>query len=1118
MSSDLESRVLDLAVARGLVDADAAGGDGPPSDRLARLVDSGRLSSDDLARLEQEVVREVQPTSRVDPDRTLLSDAALPPSTAAAPSFSSRDRDPPADWDRYTDIQLLGEGGMGRVYRARDPRLNRPVALKFLRGHDPEMVDRFLSEARTQARVEHENVCQIHEVGEVGGRPYIAMQLISGATLGTAARQLGVDEITAAVAKVARAVHAAHRQGLVHRDIKPANVMVEHTPEGELKPYVLDFGLAREQAAEGATMTGLILGTPGFMAPEQARGDKRAIDARTDVWAIGATLYDVLTGRPPHQGSVLEVLSKLGVEEITSPRRIRSELAPDLDVVIMKCLETDPGARYQTALDLAEDLERCLAGEPVLAQAPSLTRVMRRRMRRHRAAVAAAAAGLAALALGAVAVGTVVWRAQKAAERGHAIAQEVPRLEERVRLAYSRPLHDVSAELASVRARLDELAQAAESAGGDVGALRYALARGYLAIDRPEGAYRHVQAAWERGYREPEVAFALGLAHVELYREGLEAAAHLGDPELAASRRAELESAHLQPALDALEHAENAQVEAPELVEALVAAARHQWDEALAAAAAAKARIPWLVAADRLAGEVELERGRTLYDRGEYEGAAAAFDRSAEAFRRVTASSPSDPRGHLGLCRQAGDRILLAAETGAELEQPYRAALDTCGNALAADPTSTAARHAVALAHLRWAEHEARRGGDPSEALERAIEASNALLAVDPDDAAALAHLGIATRRSAQLAAARGDDPTPLLERATGHLARAVELEPGSSLALNNLGLAWFFWGLIEYDAGRDPRPAATEAIAAFERLLELAPEQVAPRDNMGVALWLAARHAVLWGDDPTEDLERAVAVLERAVELNANDTVALANLGLVHAELAGFRLRRGEDPADDLDRAERWCLRVREINPLDPYAVANLAQVHRFRAARAAAAGEPPDAHVARAVATAEEASRLNPADAEPWWIAGEAHIVAGRWSELSGRTPAASYGAAAAALERALELNPRSVDARAALVRARVRWGLWRHGSGAGAGVQLDAARTAAAPLEEERVERGDAVAARGLVELLAAEIGSGPGRAEAAGRAATLLREAAQRNRWLGPELATDLDRALVLADRG
>ena len=1130
MTDELEAAILDLACDRGLLKAtDLAEvaavqatptGQAGPSSRIERLVDLGRLSREAVAALEDEVRRTRVGEHGRDPERTVVTasgehtQVSAPPTSDSLAALAARDRDYPPDWDRFTDIRLLGEGGMGRVYRAVDPRLNRAVALKFLRGQDPSMVDRFLNEARSQARVEHENVCQIHEVGEVGGRPFIAMQLISGTTLGAAARTLPLDDVIAVMAKVCRAVHAAHRQGLVHRDIKPANIMVERTDEGLLKPYVLDFGLAREEAAHGATATGFILGTPGFMAPEQARGETRTIGARTDVWALGATLYDVLTGRPPFEGSMLEVLVKIGTEEVTPPRRLRPDLPADLEVVLLKCLENDAALRYPSALELAEELERVLAGEPVLAQPPSLSRIVRRRLRRNRLGVAVGAVALAAVLIGGATVATVAWRARRAAERSHAITQEIPRLEEMVRLAYSRPLHDVRGELNEVRRRLDELAAEAMRDAADVGAVRYALGRGYLALDDAETAQKHLEAAWQEGNRAPEVAYALGLANVQLYREQLEMAGRLGDRDLVKKRRAELETTYLQPALEYLELGRKAEVEAPELVEALVAAVRRNWSAALDAAAAARQRIPWLVAADRLTGEVDLAHGEELYTSGQYDQAAEVLAGAREAYERALQTAPSDPRAAVGLCRQANDLILLANETGKPSEEPYHRAINACGRALTADPESSSARHALALAHLRWAGGELRRGGDPSAALEQAMALSNVLLAENPDDAAALTHLGIATRWSAQLAAARGEDPRPGLKQATDVLARAVDAEPGSYLALNNLGLAWFFWGLTDYDEGRDPRPAATHAVDAFQRMLTVRPDQAAAMDNMGVALWLVARHAALWGDDPRPDLERAVTVLERAVKLNPKDTVALANLGLVHAERAAFSVLVGEDPNDDLASATDWCAQVRAVNPSDPFAAANLAQVHRIAAAWALDRGASPVDEVRAARKTAREAADLNPSDAEPWLILGEAETVLGRWQAGSRRDPVSAYRGAQTALEHAITLNPRSVDARCAAARLQFWWGSHVLATGGRAAEHLSLG-TAALDQLEGGTDRADALAARGLLELLSARAATGGKRAEAARSATQAFEQALTRNRWLDRELSGQLAAARSLA---
>src|SRR4030042_1569391 len=200
-------------------------------------------------------------------------------------------------WERYEFIEFIGEGGMGSVYKARDPRLNRIVALKFLRGDDSRLVHRFMQEAIAQARVEHENVCKIFEVGDVRGNLYIAMQFIDGIPLKKACSLLTLAKKVQVMIQVAEGMQAAHRSGLIHRDIKPDNIMLEQTPEEKWHPYIMDFGLAREQSTPGITVSGMIMGTPAYMSPEQARGEVRTLDSRTDIFSYGATMYELLCGQ-----------------------------------------------------------------------------------------------------------------------------------------------------------------------------------------------------------------------------------------------------------------------------------------------------------------------------------------------------------------------------------------------------------------------------------------------------------------------------------------------------------------------------------------------------------------------------------------------------------------------------------------------------------------------------------------------------------------------------------------------------------------------------------------------------------------------------------------------------
>ncbi len=359
---------------------------------------------------------------------------------------------------RFRDLQLLGFGGMGSVYRAHDATLGRDVALKLLRTDDPRFAARLLLEARAQARIDHEHVCRVYEAGEHQGRPYIAMQYVAGRTLKQVAGELSLEQKLRLMRQVAEGVHAAHRVGLVHRDLKPGNVMVERTESGDWRPYVMDFGLARELDTPSVTVTGQVLGTPWYMSPEQARGDGGAVDRRSDVYSLGATFYDLLAGRPPFGGdNTVAVLMRLVHEEPTPLSQLQPQLPADVQTIVMKCLQKDPARRYESARALADDLGRYLDGEPIAARPTGLLYRLSRRARKHKVAVATGAVAAVLLLF----LGGLSLRERLVAQRRAALAAELTRLVEdvgwRLRVAHMAPLHDLEPEKARVRARLDEV-------------------------------------------------------------------------------------------------------------------------------------------------------------------------------------------------------------------------------------------------------------------------------------------------------------------------------------------------------------------------------------------------------------------------------------------------------------------------------------------------------------------------------------------------------------------------------------------------------------------------------------------------------------------------------------
>jgi serine/threonine-protein kinase len=912
-----------MAVAEGLLSREEAEAVKEEASRLGRnpmelLVERGRLSADTLASLRREATSEPardtgEPARDTgephDNDATLQLTPREQPATDV-PGF------PVTDWKRYRCLRLLGQGGMGRVFLAHDTQLRRNVALKFVRDDDPDNMHRFISEARSQARVSHERVCQVYEVGEVQGRTYIAMQHIDGLPLNQLAKELPLEQKVLVMREVSEGVHAAHRAGLIHRDIKPSNIMVERSDSGLLKPYVMDFGLARDWK-EGMTVTGSVMGTPHYMAPEQARGEVSRLDRRADVYSLGATLYHLLTGIVPIPGSnSLEVLNNISAVEPRPPRAVDKDIPADLEAIILKCMEKERSARYDSARALAEELERFLNGEPVLARSPGLWYRLRKRARKHKAIVAVASGALVLLVLAMGWAGLELRATKQDAARDLQAAELEASIEELTRRPYLLPLHDTSAGRERIQSKLQQLEAALPGTKDeDATVLHHALGRGYLALGEGEKALAALKKAWELKYRKPRVSYALVQALGLLYQEKLLALERDVQAQISrdasekpvaerhrTTRKQQLDLEYRDPAVQQLEaltrlEPSEATPAPPLYLAALLAFHQERHDDAIARINEMGDESRDFYAALKLKGDILWVSATHHWNQGQPQEAQAQFEAARRAYVQATDSGRSDPFVHYALAlleSSVVDMEIYYRRDSKVVETSVNRGLQAVARALKASPNHYESLVLRARLFRRFAEYRAAQGQDAPDAVHTAIAIARKATTLKPELSEARMELGRCYFRLGRSLFSRTEDPGDWFNRAQEILQRIPEEERDQEFYLlhGNIHKSW-----SDHEA-RDLRknclPKLDVAIASFRKMLQMNEARVGAWLNLASAY--LARTQRVNSPDPLGDLEQAQRALDQARARNPRHILLADYEGLYHEQLAIRTRERGGD------------------------------------------------------------------------------------------------------------------------------------------------------------------------------------------------------------------------------
>jgi serine/threonine-protein kinase len=956
---------------------------------LQELVDSGLVTAEQVTECAGQVARlAAQGASPLPTVRELLEQKGyLSPSSHPTKAVTAGGS-APARAGRFERRRLLGRGGMGSVYLGFDTQLQREVALKFLTStENPEDVERFLREAQVAAKLRHPNIAPVYDVGTEGAAHYIAMEYVDGTTIDRA--KLTLRRTLELFVEIAAAVHYANGEGIVHRDLKPSNLMVDRRG----RVFVMDFGLARSTAADSRlSVSGMVIGTPSFMPPEQAEG-RKDIDARADVWALGATLYALATGRPPFQGEgPIDTALRVVRDDVVPPRKIHPTLAPDVETILLKALEKDRARRYATAEAFGADIRRYLDGEAIEARPASVAYRLRIKLAKHKAVVVSALAALVATA----AIGG--WFAVKSRE--HASGKQ----------AAEKAL-DLAGAFWSMELRARDVIAWAEDLGHvsppeEIARRRKELELAIAAVDAEHPGNRVAKAyrAWFRCLTGEE---AEGLREFDDVPAPF-AAAWRGRYWLTRCFRASP-----PPAMD-LDPGATATV--------------LEYDAGSGRPHLEKARVEFASVADAAAWSV-LKEGRRMgelcraailvADGKQHEAILALDDLSLDAACKREAT------------RLAGMARLLKGDTAG--------AAKTWREAAGERPSSYVLWQLCAGAELGSAVG----APEPAEGLKRAIEAATRAAELGPTQGEPLAIRAMARRQLSERMRERGENGTAELRAAVDDFRKAARLRPGVAVILTGSANAMVSLAEVEPERkgellqaalalatqaleGTTGRDIAFNIRGEVRRKMALALQRTGQEDRgeLRAAVEDYTRSIELkdrplsrasrgWCRDELGDPGGAMEDLDRALEMEPRHTVALLYRASIRSSRATRLAAKGQDPRPEIRLGIVDLDTLLSARPRDRQALNNRADLHKGLATAAAARGEEPGDHYRRAIEDATRAIEASPSYVNAYVSRGTARMEWAFHKFARGVDVSAEITAASRDFDAAVAAEPESTVA---------------------------------------------------------------------------------------------------------
>ncbi len=925
----------------------------------------------------------------------------------------------------YEILEEIARGGMGIVYKARQSGLDRVVALKVMVAGEHgtiETLERFRREAKAAAKLDHPHIVPIYDVGQDGPTHFFTMRFVEGESLARLARRhdLSPRRALEIAGKIARALDYAHAQGIVHRDVKPSNVLVDRAGE----PHLADFGLAKDVSSGALTLPGAFLGTVQYAAPEQIEGDPARVGPLSDVYSLGATLYEAIAGWPPFSGaSTFEIVGKVMHDDPPPLRKLRPELQVELEAICQKAMEKEPGRRYASAAAMAADIDRCLAGEPIEAQ-PSTAWSRRWRWARRRQGAVVATVTAAIVVIGALA--GLSWQSARRARQAERDATDAARARrEAAHDAARRSWHDAALRSAAEAEQLLAKAERVSAVLAKWRRLAPALAK-MQAVVYDSGA-RHPDltapldevdafvAETPRDASSQAAALALSgwawrLAGEASKADALWTQARAADADVpyadlleALSLFAEYVEAQPMPMVYAGPGSITFALVPPETKE--MAEDRARIEELASRAAVARVwgketasdfraaidAMRKLQAGDLAGAEVGLTQAIAspdlaafqtglLFARAHVRYLRADFDGGLADAAEVLSARPSWAKAyfHHGELLLGRGRALVS--TGDDPRGVFREAINSYGKAVDLQPDMVSGFNNRGVARQALGMAMAIRGEDPREDLREAVGDYDQALRLFPGMADAIANRGVARLALGGGMAARGEDPRETYAKAIDDATLVIDSIPSYWMAYNVRGEALLTLGEAESHHGADPSERYRAAAADLEKALSLKPDFAEASGNLG-RTWMALGDLEAnRGADARPLYRKALEALGREVEGRPAQANGYGNRGAVLLRVAQVEGASGGDPSEWIDKAIADLGKAIERDPSDGGYRMNRGIAWQLRAEREMGRGGDARELLAKAIADLDEAVARNPADATAWGNRARAHgILAG-------------------------------------------------------------------------------------------------------------------------------------------